>query len=178
MEENRSQDGRMESQKVGEAWTDYTQKQSEWKGAGQFLTLSDCSSEWKLSVMVQLNICACQEGDKLWQLQWAWIFVVIQKNKKTKTKPNPCSIYPSLQYPWPTSGVPKQRYYTEGEKESSMTEHQVVRRPDFVTAYTAGYRHRNNSQNRWKSLEHKTLVWTSRRNGWMAERIDGGKKHV
>lgn len=86
MEENRSRDGRMESQKVGEAWTDYTQKQSEWKGAGQFLTLSDCSSEWKLSVMVQLNICACQEGDKLWQLQWAWIFVVIQKNKN-QTKP-------------------------------------------------------------------------------------------
>lgn len=62
--------------------------------------------------MIDLKLYVRQEGDK----------------------PNPCSIYPLLQYPWPTPGVPKQHYYTEGEKESSMTEQQVIRQPEkFVT---------------------------------------------
>ncbi len=32
--------------------------------------------------MFQLNVYVCQEGDKLWRLQWACSFVVIKKQKQ------------------------------------------------------------------------------------------------
>lgn len=115
-EGNRSweKDDGVESQKASEAWRDYTPL---WFfffflnlcSESRLLALSVFRSEW---TMCEGSIkCVCQEGDKLWQLQWACISVVIKK-----TKPNPCSIYPSLQYPWSTPGVPKQHYYTEGKK--------------------------------------------------------------
>ncbi len=121
-------------------WQKITNKQKlsvQWEAeAGQLFTLPVCSSEWKLCAMLQLHVCV--SGG------WRTLAVAVGMYFcDQKTKPNPCSKYPLLQYPWPTPGVPIQHYYTEGEKESSMTEHQVVRRQkDFFC-----FAHTNNSQN-------------------------------
>ena len=77
--------------------------------------------------------CVCQEGDKLWQLQWACISVVIKKPNQTHAVYTHCCSTHDQHQESPNNTITQRE-----RKESSMTEHQVVRHPgDVVTAQTA-----------------------------------------
>lgn len=126
---NKEGDEKGESQNASEAWGDeshhYEKNSVQWVWGLCMPTLktTDLHLFWVKTMCDGLLKCVCvcvKESDKLWQLQWACFIVM--------TKPNPCSIYPLLQYPWPTPGVPNHTITQRERRRVRWKEHQVVRR--------------------------------------------------
>lgn len=95
---------------------------------------------WVKTMWCIVTICMCfRGGDKTWVLQWACILVM---TKPDQTKP--MQYIPISAVPMNNTRGPKPHYFTEGEKESSLTEQQEVRPPeDTNSLYTrAGKSHR------------------------------------